>query len=564
MRPERGFAITISGRLTLQKQYESGVSHHKAGRLAEAEKIYRQILAAKPNHADALHLLGVVTGQAGQLDAAVTLIRQAIAVSPTNAAYYGSLGNALQDRWQPDDAIGAFRTAIRLRPAFAEAYNNLGNVLRDTGQLDEAIASVREAIRLSPEKTAAHSNLLANLHYDPREDAETIYEEHRRWNERHAEPLKKFIQPHVNNRDPSRRLRVGYVSADFYRHPVGLFMAPLLTHHDPRRVEVFCYSDVRVPDENTARLRQSAHVWRNAAGMADAQLAHGIRADQIDILVDLSLHSAGNRLLAFARKPAPVQVTWLGYPGTTGLTSIDYRLTDPFLDPPETDQFYSEKSVRLPHTFWCYESMHPELQVSGLPAIKNGYVTFGCFNKFAKVTPASLKLWASLLSAIPRSRFVIHSPPGEARARVIERFSESGIEPNRIEFVDKKPLVDYLTQFNRVDVALDPFPYSGGTSTCDALWMGVPTVTLRGRTAVGRGSVSILSNVGLTDWIAETPEQYVSIAVNMAVNLQRLAELRAGLRKRMEQSPVMNAVQFAGEMEVAYRGMWENWCLRGE
>jgi protein O-GlcNAc transferase len=564
MRRERGFAITISGRMTLQKQYESGVLHHKAGRLVEAEKIYRQILAAQPNHADALHLLGVVAGQAGQLDEAVTLIRQAIAVCATNAAYYGSLGNALQDRWQPDDAIGAFRTAIRLRPTFAEAYNNLGNVLRDTGQLEEAIASVREAIRLSPEKTAAHSNLLANLHYDPREDAETIYEESRRWNERHAEPLKKFIQPHVNNRDPSRRLRVGYVSADFCRHPVGLFMVPLLTHHDPRRVEVFCYSDVMVPDENTARLRQLAHVWRNTAGMADAQLAHGIRADQIDILVDLSLHSAGNRLLAFARKPAPVQVTWLGYPGTTGLTSIDYRLTDPFLDPPVTDQFYSEKSVRLPHTFWCYESMHPELQVSGLPAIKNEYVTFGCFNKFAKVTPASLKLWARLLSAIPRSRFVIHSPPGDARARVIERFSESGIEPNRIEFVDKKPLVDYFTQFNRIDLALDPFPCSGGTSTCDALWMGVPTVTLRGRTAVGRGSVSILSNLGLTDWIAETPEQYVSIAVNMAVNLQGLAELRTGLRKRMEQSPVMNAAQFAGEMEVAYRGMWENWCLTGE
>ncbi len=337
-------------------------------------------------------------------------------------------------------------------------------------------------------------------------------------------------------------------------------MVPLLAHHDSRSVEVFCYSDVRVPDENTARLRQLAHVWRNAAGMADAQLAQGIRADQIDILVDLSLHSAGNRLLAFARKPAPVQVTWLGYPGTTGLTSIDYRLTDPFLDPPVTDQFYSEKSVRLPHTFWCYEPVHPELQVSGLPAIENGYVTFGCFNNFAKVTPAALELWARLLSAIPRSRLMINCPSGEAQARVIERFSRSGIEPHRIEFVRRKPLVDYLAQFNRVDVAVDPFPCSGGTSTCDALWMGVPTVTLRGHTAVGRGSVSILSNVGLANWIADTPEQYLSIAAEMAGDLPRLAELRSGLRKKMEQSPLMNAAQFAADMEAAYRSMWENWC----
>jgi protein O-GlcNAc transferase len=546
--------------VTLQQQLESGLSHLQAGRLAEAEKIYRHILAHQPNHPDALHLLGVLAGQAGQLDAAVKLIRQAIANCPTNASYHGSLGNALQDLRQLDDAIASFREAIRLRPDLAEAHNNLANLLRDTGQLDKAIASFRQAIRLWPDKAAAHSSLLVSLHYHPSQDAETIYEEHRRWNEQHAEPLTKFIQPHANSRDPNRPLRVGYVSPDFCRHPVGLYMAPLLAHHDRRNVEAFCYSDVKISDDITAKLHQSAHVWRHAAGKTDSQLAEKIRADQIDILVDLSLHSAGNRLLAFARKPAPIQVTWLGYAGTTGLSSMDYRLTDPFLDPPGMDDFYSEKSIRLPHSFWCYEPVQPDLQVSSLPAIENGCVTFGCFNNSAKVTGAALELWARVLSAVPHSRLMIHSPPGSHRTRVIERFSGAGIEPNRVEFVDRKPLVEYLTQFQRIDIALDPFPWSGGTSTCDALWMGVPTVTLRGRTAAGRGSVSMLSNVGLTDWIAETSEQYLSIAVKMAGDLSKLAELRLGLRRRMEQSPLMNAGQFAAEMEAAYRRMWETWC----
>jgi predicted O-linked N-acetylglucosamine transferase (SPINDLY family) len=498
----------------------------------------------------------------GRVDESVKLIRRAIEIAPTNAAYYGSLGNALQDQRQLDEAIVSFRHAIRLRPDFAEAYNNHGNVLRDTGQLDEAIAALREAIRLGPEKVGAHSSLLVTLHYDPTQSAEAIYEEHRRWNEVHAEPLRKFIEPHLNGREAGRRLRIGYVSGDFCRHPVGLFMVPLLANHDARNVEVFCYSDGRVSDEITAKLRQSAHVWRNTAGMPDGRLADGIRSDQIDILVDSSLHSAGNRLLVFARKPAPVQVTWLGYPGTTGLSSIDYRLTDPFLDPAGTDEWYSEKSVQLPHTFWCYEPIDATRQVSALPAIENGYVTFGCFNNFSKVTSAALELWAKLLGAIPRSRLMIFAPPGEARNRATERFVQNGVKRERLDFVDRKPLIDYLTQFNCIDVALDPFPCGGGTSTCDALWMGVPTVTLRGRTAVGRGSVSIHSNVGLADWIADTPEQYVSIAAKMAGDLGRLAELRAGLRKRMEQSPLMDAAQFASDMEIAYRVMWERWCLK--
>ncbi len=550
----------MTNRVNLQQQLESGISHFQAGRLAEAEKIYRHVLAQQPNHPDALHLLGVLAAQAGKLDDAIKIIRHAITINPTNASYHGSLGNAQHDNQQPDEAIASFREAIRLRPDLAQAFNNLGNVLRDTGQLDEAIASVRQAIRLRPDHVTAHSNLLANLHYHPDQDAEAIYEESHRWNQQHAEPLKKFIQPHTNNRDPNRPLRVGYVSPDFCRHPVGLYMAPLLAHHNPQQVESFCYSDVKIPDDMTARLRRSTRAWRDTAGFHDAQLAHQIRNDQIDILVDLSLHSAGNRLLTFAVKPAPIQVTWLGYAGTTGLTTMDYRLTDPFIDPPGTDAFYSEKSIRLPHTFWCYEPLHPTLQVSPLSALETGHITFGCFNNFAKVTTAALELWIKLLSAIPNSRLLIHAPPGKHQTRLIEQFSRAGIDPTRLEFTGRKALLDYFQQFHRIDIALDPFPCSGGTSTCDALWMGVPTITLRGRTAVGRGSASILSNVNLADWIAETPEQYLSIAAQMTTDLPKLASLRSGLRRKMEQSPLMNSAQFARDMETAFRRMWEQWC----
>jgi predicted O-linked N-acetylglucosamine transferase (SPINDLY family) len=267
--------------------------------------------------------------------------------------------------------------------------------------------------------------------------------------------------------------------------------------------------------------------------------------------------------LTFARKPAPVQVTWLGYVGTTGLSNIDYRLTDPYLDPPGAgDEFYSEKSIRLPHCFWCYEPDKASPGESGLPAMERGYVTFGSLNNFAKMTPPALDVWASILSAAPGSRLVLSSRQGDHRAKTLERFSRAGVDPHRIEFIGTQPVLEYLKQYNRIDIALDPFPYCGGTTTCDALWMGVPVVTLRGRTAVGRAGASILSNVGLLDWIAESPDQYVAIASGMARDLTKLKELRSSLRKRMMESPLMDGRKFASGIEEAYRAMWTHWCSR--
>jgi predicted O-linked N-acetylglucosamine transferase (SPINDLY family) len=356
-------------------------------------------------------------------------------------------------------------------------------------------------------------------------------------------------------------LRIGYVSADFRIHVASFFTAPLLSQHDHRQFEIFCYANVAHPDELTDRLRSCADGWRSIVALSDQQVADLVRSDQIDILVDLAMHTAGNRLLVFARKPAPVQVTWLAYPGTTGLSAIDYRLTDPYFDPPRLfDDCYSEESFRLPDTFWCYSPLAETPPVNALPALQNGSITFGCLNHFCKINDGVLALWAQVLQAVPQSRLLLLTPRGQARERVLAKLAPAGIAASRLEFADRQPRREYLQQYQRIDLALDPFPCNGGTTTLDAFWMGVPTVTLVGKTVVGRAGWSQLCNLGLQELAAQTPEQYVARAAQLAGDLPRLQELRATLRQRMQQSPLMDAPRFARGVEQAYREMWRRWC----
>jgi predicted O-linked N-acetylglucosamine transferase (SPINDLY family) len=462
-----------------------------------------------------------------------------------------------------DEALACHRRALELKPDFAEAHSNLGVAFKDQGKLDEALACFRRALELKPDYAAAHSNLLYTQVFCPGYDPQTLYEEHRRWNRQHAEPLGKFIEPHPNDRSPQRRLRIGYLSPDFRRHPVGRFLLPLLESHDRENFEIFSYASVRIPDTMTDRCRAHTDVWRDVLGLPDEQVAHAIRQDRVDILVDLTMHMANNRLLVFARKPAPVQVTYLAYCGTTGLTTIDYRLSDPYLDPPGRDEpFYSEQTVHLPETYWCYRPPIETPPVNALPALEAGHVSFGSLNNFCKVTSAVLAAWGQLLQAVPGSRLLLHAFSGSHRDRARGFLAEQGIAENRVVFVDFLPTAEYLGVYRRIDVALDPFPYGGGTTTCDALWMGVPVVSLAGQTAVGRGGVSILSNLGLPELVAQDPEQYVRIAVELAHDLPRLSALRASLRERMQASPLMNAARFARNVEAAYRTMWQRWCAR--
>jgi predicted O-linked N-acetylglucosamine transferase (SPINDLY family) len=532
------------------------------GRLNESIIACEQAIALAPNYAGARCNLGNALKDSGQLDAAIAAYRSAITLNPNYPEALNNLGVALRDKGQHDEAIAVFRQAITSRPAYAEAHNNLGAALKDTGQLDEAIAAYRQAIALRPTYSQAHSNLIYTLHYHPAYDARSIADEQRRWNQQHADPLKKFIHPHANNQDPARRLRIGYVSSDFYIHASAYFLSPLFAHHDRRQVELFCYAQVVRPDAMTIQFQQQADVWRNIVGLSDDQIAAQIRDDQIDILVDLKLHTAENRLLVFARKPAPIQITWLGFPGSTGLTTIDFRLTDPYLDPPGSDEsVYSEHTLRLPENFWCYDPMDGrQIPINSLPAKQTGAITFGCLNNFCKINDSLISLWSQILRQIENARLLLLAPEGNHRSRTLDRFRQEKIDPARIEFVANQPRHEYLQTYHRIDLGLDTFPYNGHTTTLDSLWMGVPVITLVGSTPVSRAGWSQLSNVALGELAAQTPGQFVKIAADLAKDLPRLQHLRSMLRQRMEQSPLMNAPAFAKNIEATYRRLWQTHC----
>ncbi len=538
-----------------------GIALRDKGQLDEAITAYRQAITLKPNFPEAHSNLGTALRDKGQLDEAIAACRQAITLRPGYPEAHINLGNALRDNRQLDEAIAAYRQAITLRPNDAEAYNNLGTAWSDAGQLDEAVAAYRQAVARAPDNAGIHSNLVYTMHFHPAYDAQTVAEEHGRWNLHHAEPLKKFIQPHNNDRSPDRRLRIGYVSPDFREHPVGRFLRPLLEHHDHWNFEIVCYAQVLVPDAITQRLRSYADGWRGIVGLSDTQAADLIRRDRLDILVDLTMHMAHNRLLVFACKPAPVQVTYLAYCSTTGLQTMDYRLSDPYLDPPGGDEsFYTEQTIRLPETYWCYQPNIAPREVGPLPVLQLGHITFGCLNNFCKVSEPTLAAWAKLLRAVPNSELLLHAYKGSHRQRLQARLERDGVVPKRVRFAGFMPAEKYFALYRQIDIALDTFPYGGGTTTCDALWMGVPVVSLVGKTAVGRGGLSILSNVGLPELAARSEQEYVAIAAALANDLPRLSRLRATLRHQMEQSPLMDAPRFARHVEAAYRQMWHTWC----
>ena len=542
-----------------------GIALKDQGKLDEAAACHRRTLELLPEFAGAHNNLGNFLQDQGKLDEAAACHRRAVELNPDYAEAHNSLGYALKGLGRLDEAVACFRRALELKPGYAQAYNNLGNVFSDQGKLDEAVACHRRAVELKPDYAEADSNLVYTLNFCPGYDARSIYEEHRRWNRQHAQPLATFIAPHANDRSPDRRLRVGYVSPDFRGHPVGRFLLPLLQSHDHQRFEIFGYASVRVADAITARCRGLVDVWRDALGWSDGQLARTIREDRIDVVVDLTMHMAHGRLLALARKPAPVQVTYLAYCGTTGLATIDYRLTDPYLDPPgQNEAFYTEQTLHLPETYWCYAPLSATPPVEPLPAAQAGVVTFGCLNNFCKVSGRALDTWSRLMQRVPSSRLLLHAQPGSHRDTVRDHLARQGIAPERLTFSGTLPVVQYLGLYGRIDVALDPFPYGGGATTCDALWMGVPVVSLAGTTAVGRGGVSILTNVGLPELIARDEAEYVRIAAELAGDLSRLGQLRATLRDRMQQSPLMDAPRFARNIEAVYRRIWRQWCAQTE
>jgi len=543
-----------------------GVALQQQGRTDEAMPVFRRAIELRPEDAEAHSNLGNALKERGHLDEAVAAGRRAIELKPDHAVAHANLGNAIKELGHIDEAMAAYRLAIRLKPDFPEAHNNLGSALKDQGLIEEAIPAFRDALKLRPDFAEAHSNLLLSLHYLPGLDPEEVFREHRRWEEVHAQPLAKLIGKHGNDPDPERRLRVGYVSPDFREHSVAFFLETLLAAHDRGQVEIFCYADLMREDRITERLRQHAGQWRRITGMTDSQVADQIREDGIDILVDLAGHTAHHRLLAFARKPAPVQVTWLGYCDTTGMRAMDYRLTDGYADPPgTTEHLHSERLVRLPGIFACFRPAEESPPVGPLPALERGHVTFGSFHMLAKLNDALIAVWAGILRQVPGSRLLLVAAgldEATCQHRYAKCFSDHGIDPQRLEFRGRQALSAYLALHQAVDVLLDCHPHSGHTVGCHALWMGVPVVTLAGKTYCSRMMASVLMNLGMADWIARTPAEYVKLVREIATELPRLAALRSGLRERMRNSPLLDASRFARNVEQAYREMWRAWCAK--
>jgi predicted O-linked N-acetylglucosamine transferase (SPINDLY family) len=529
--------------------------------IEQAIAVYRQGLAIHPAWPEGLNNLGGLLAACEKVDDSIAALRQAVALKPTLVQAHSNLGCALKAKGRLDESIAAFRQAIAHDGQDAQSYSYLGNVLREAGRLDEAIVALRQAVTLGPTLATIGSNLVYALHFHPAYDAAAIAQEQRRWNQRHAEPLRKFLAPHANDRNPDRRLRIGYVSADFRDHVVGRNLLPLFRRHDREQFEITCYSQLSRADEIAAEFQRIAHRWRNISGVPDEQAAAQIRDDEIDILVDLTLHMGGSRLTLFARKPAPVQFTFAGYPGSTGLATIDYRLSDPYLDPPGMDEsVYSEQTLRLPHSFWCYDPLEcRDVPVNPLPALTQDFVTFGCLNNFSKINDVTLDLWLDVLTRVPRSRLVLMAHSGGHRQATLDRLSRCGVEADRVRFVSFQPRPEYLAEYHHIDIGLDSFPYNGHTTSLDSFWMGVPVVTLCGETAVSRAGLCQLSNLHLGELAATDREQFVRIAVQLAGDLPHLQHLRSSLRGRMETSPLMDAAQFARGVEAAYRQAWKKW-----
>jgi predicted O-linked N-acetylglucosamine transferase (SPINDLY family) len=536
--------------------YEAGTTLSGSGRLPEGIGYLTQACALDPTSVAARVDLGTALRLARRPTEAIPHFREAVRLKPDFAPSHNNLGVALLDLFKLDEALVCFEQALALAPNLAEAHHNLANALKDLGRVSEAVIAYRRALALRPDDRNIHANLLFAMMFDPASDQRAILQEAKRFQARFLTLPPAQVLPPVVPDAGERRLRIGYVCADFREHVFMLLLPNLIRDHNRDEFEVFCYSNVQVPDAITELYVERADQFRSIAALDDDAAARLIRKDRIDVLVDLTMHMAHGRLGVFARRPAPLQVTWLGYPGTTGAESIDFRLTDPHLDPPGTDDLYTERTSRSLETFWCYDPMLSDLPVGELPARKQGFLTFGSLNNFCKTNERTFALWAEVLRAVPGSRLVLLAPPGSPRQRTCAFFEKEGVAAERIEFVDFQPRTDYLKTYWRIDIALDPVPYSGHTTSLDAWWMGVPTVTLVWDTVVGRAGLSQAKNLGLDELIAESPAEFCARAVALGSDLERLASLRATLRERLERSPLMDGRRFARNFEQTLRALF--------
>lgn len=529
----------------------------------EAVVCLKKALAKNPLDPELLYNMGFALMGLKRFKEATKQFARLTALDPKHGMGWHMLAESVRKAGDPAAAIASYRRAMALVPGWPKPYGGLAAALIRMGRHKESFDQLERVVALTPDVPFYHSEMLFTMHNHPECDAEEIARRHRAFGVCFETPLKSSWHPHANVPDRERKLRVGFVSADFRRHSVGYFMADLLAGLQGGTLELVAYSSGGKHDDLTERIKPFFAVWRDCKMLSDDALAAQIRADGIDVLVDLAGHTLGNRLLTFARRPAPVQATYLGYPDTTGLTAMDYIVGDARMFPAEEAALYMETPWRLPETSLCFTPPDLPVNVGSLPAMRNDFVTFGCLNKWEKITEAVIDTWATILHAVPGSRLLLQSEPyGEAAIASIvrDRFADKGIEAERLALIGKLTWREHMETYNRVDIALDPFPYNGTTTSVEGLWMGVPLLALKGDRLVAHMGESILHTMGMPEWIASDKADYVAKAVTFSGDLPALAAVREGLRDRLLASPICDAPRFAHNFEAAFRGMWRNWC----
>lgn len=543
-------------------------AHRQIGDFPLAEENLRAALKLKPTLSSAHAVLARVLEDQGHVDEARDHFDQAVAHDPQSADAYFHLANAVRNTGNVTEAIDLLKTAIGLDPHHARSYNNLGIIYLDMSLMDESAEYYRLGLEIDPHATSMHSNALMQMHYDPRQSRQAIFDAHREWNAVHAAPIAPLAEPFRNGRETDRPLRVGFMSGSFRRHPVGFMTLAALEAVDPAQLALCYYNTATDADEFTDRFKATAKLWRSIAGQTDEDVARTIRRDRIDILVDLSGHAGKNRLLVLPYRAAPVQVKWVGgLFNTLGMDCVDYLLTDVNESPEGEEQWYTEKLYRMPHG---YVSYLPPLKFSDVrlpPCLTAGRVTFGCLNNITKINAEIASVWSRILSALPDSRLILKSKwliDETTRQVIMDRFASVGVTADRLDLRPSSPHAELLDTYHEIDIALDPWPYSGGLTTCEAMWMGVPVVSWPGPTFAGRHSVSHLRNVGLDDWVVGGPDAYVDLALSRAADVDGLAALRATLRDRLRTSPLCDGEGFARDLTTAFNEMWAGWCAEQE
>ena len=549
----------------IEALYNLALALKGIGKFGQAISKFREVLNNQPQHIGALNNLGTTLEKSIDKEEALSSLKKAAELVPDNFIILYNLAHRQTDFHEWEDAEINYKKVLKKNKGFKPAITNLANLMRDTGRLDEAMGIYQGLLTSSPDLANAHSDYLANLNYIHEGDNEFIYREALEWNQRHGTTRNYTNYPFKNKKTPTRRLKIGYVSPDFQTHSNNYFFAPLLAAHNSNNVETFCFSDNLFQDDTTRYLMANSDHWRTIFDMTDQQASKFIRNDKIDILVDMTGHMAKNRLTMFAQRPSPIQVTWLGYPNTTGLTTMDYRLVDEITDPKDlNNDFHSETVVRLPDGFLCYSPPARTPTIVEPPYKENGFITFGSFNNLAKVTSTVIETWAKCLNLVPNSRLFIKAlalSSGSTRKRLYNRFEEHGIQAERIELAQRVDSTnDHLSLYGKIDIALDTFPYNGTTTTFESLWMGVPVISLIGKRHAARVGGSILLRLSLNDLVAESQIDYVKLAANLAANQSRLIQLRRELRTILENSNFFNYGLFASKIEQSYRNMWINWC----